>query len=74
MTDQKRVEEVVKHLDAIIKLCLMTNSESNTERLAYDLYEASDKAITEIEKSHDNGLCMDARWILAEALLRSHIH
>lgn len=64
-----RLEEVVEHLAALIELAGLDKSESATEQFAEILADAAAKAIEATNESHEEGLCLDCRWTIAETIL-----
>ena len=70
--DQNHLRDLaITHIDALIKLAGLDKSESATEMFIFLLGEAVIKADEELEKSHDEGLCLDCRGIVVDALLRN---
>jgi len=63
-------DDIVKHLDALIELAGLDKSESATEAFVELLDQAVINAEEEIRKSHDEGLSLDCRWVLAETLMQ----
>ena len=61
---------IVEHLTALIELVGLDKSESATEAFVELLDQAVINAQEEIRKSHDEGLSLDCRWIIAETLMQ----
>jgi hypothetical protein len=66
----EKLNKAVEHIDAIIQLLELGQGESGTEEFVFRLEIAVQKAVQVIVDSHSEGLCYDARWPLAEELLK----
>jgi hypothetical protein len=66
---QKQLDAVVEILDVLIAMAGLDKSESATETFSVILGVAAKKAGDDIRRSHQEGLCFDARWGIAETIL-----
>src|SRR5215469_11723292 len=64
-------KQVFAKLDELIALIGLDGSESATEVFVYRLLEGASDADTAIERSHREGLCLDCRGHIADAILDS---
>ena len=63
------VEKVRGAINQLMAACNL-QGESGTETLLYRLEEAIDNVDRSIiEKSHEDGLCYDVSWLIAESLV-----
>lgn len=64
------IKKALEHIDALIELAGLDKSESATETFINLLDEAVITAREEVERSFQQGLCFDCRWIVAETLVQ----
>jgi hypothetical protein len=66
-------DEILMHVDALIKLAGLNNSESATAIFIDLLDEAVVQAGRELTRSYEQGLGLDCRWIIVEKILESKV-
>jgi hypothetical protein len=73
MSEATREKQIVTHLDALIELAGLDQSDSATEEFVEFLSEAVTEARKAIKQSRTEGLCLDCRWIIVETLAKRNV-